>query len=133
MIDYRKIPKSINKVFFDPINHENKREFGKLFEALTDLEPVHYNQPIKVWGRDLIIPESTSQVARFSFESLCGQPLSAADYLEITKKFEIVFVTDIPRLTMFERDMASELFDPVEFFSHRSAGTKIHRLHRLLL
>jgi protein AFG1 len=42
----------------------------------------------------------------FTFRELCGLPLSASDYLEITKEFETVFVTEVPRLGLETKDMA---------------------------
>ena len=46
----------------------------------------------------------TGSVAMFTFEELCGDPLSAADYLEITKNFDTVFISDIPNLSLSEKD-----------------------------
>lgn len=52
------------------------------------------------------MPESSSKVAKFNFHDLCGNALSAADYLEITKTFETVFVTDVPQLGLNVKDQA---------------------------
>jgi protein AFG1 len=46
-------------------------------------------------------------VAKFHFDELCGNPLSAADYLEVTKTFGTVFVLDIPKMDLGKKDMAS--------------------------
>jgi len=61
---------------------------------------------LDIWGRSLVIPESTSKVAKFQFEDLCGKPLSAADYLEVTKTFGTVFVLDVPKMGLGQKDMA---------------------------
>ena len=37
---------------------------------------------------------------------LCGQPFSAADYLEITKQFGTVFLLDVPKMGMESKDLA---------------------------
>lgn len=106
--DYRRVPRALSHVYFFPLSDANRREIDKIFEALTseheDL-PIR-NRPLRIWGRDLIIPESTSTVARFSFNQLCGQPLSAADYLEVTRTFRTVFVTDVPKMGLNQKDMA---------------------------
>lgn len=52
------------------------------------------------------VPESSGSVAKFTFADLCNKPLSAADYLEVTAKFGTMFVEDIPRLGLSERDQA---------------------------
>jgi len=71
--------------------------------ALKD--PVVENRPITTWGRTLHVPLSTSNIARFSFEDICGRPLSAADYLEVTKQFGTLFITDVPKMGMDKKDM----------------------------
>ncbi|KAH8926731.1 AFG1-like ATPase [Atractiella rhizophila] len=124
--DYRKQPKALSRVYFYPQDKANTREFKKIFEALTDHEPVRYGHNIEVWGRPLSVPESTSQVAKFSFEELCGKPMSAADYLELTKTFDIIFIENIPKLTMNERDKARRLITFID--SCYEAKTKLFAL-----
>ncbi|KAL0580056.1 ATPase [Marasmius crinis-equi] len=104
--DYRRIPRALSKVYYDPLTPETRREVDKIFASLTRDEEVVRNRPLKIWGRELLVPESTSEVAKFKFEELCGRPLSAADYLEVTKTFGTVFVTDIPKMGMDRKDMA---------------------------
>ena len=80
----------------------------KIFEAIAtrDGEEISTSRQLSIWGRKLHVPESTSRVAKFSFDELCGHPLSAADYLEVTKTFDTVFVTDVPKMSMSEKDKA---------------------------
>ncbi|KAM0749985.1 AFG1-like ATPase [Meredithblackwellia eburnea MCA 4105] len=109
-IDYRKQPRALSKVYFHPLSPENKSEISKIFDALTSSspedDPVITNRKLHVWGRPLVVPESTSKVARFTFEELCGHALSAADYLEITKNFETVVLEDVPQLGLDSKDKA---------------------------
>ena len=51
-------------------------------------------------GRSIAVPAAclSSRVARFSFEELCGEAKSAADYIAIAKSFHTVFITDVPQL-----------------------------------
>ncbi|KAK1231154.1 ATPase [Marasmius sp. AFHP31] len=104
--DYRRIPRALSKVYYDPLTPETRREVDKIFTSITKDEEVVRNRPLKIWGRELLVPQSTSQVAKFKFEELCGKPLSAADYLEVTKTFGTVFVTDIPKMGMDQKDKA---------------------------
>jgi len=60
---------------------------------------------LKTWGRIILVPQSTSKIAKFNFEDLCGQPLSAADYIEVTKNFGTVFVLNIPKMGMDKKDL----------------------------
>lgn len=70
-------------------------------------DPVVDSRELSVWGRKLHVPQSTSKVARFPFEKLCGEPLSSADYLEITGNFEVIFVEDMPELGIDRKDAVS--------------------------
>ncbi|KAG2085709.1 uncharacterized protein F5147DRAFT_748671 [Suillus discolor] len=72
---------------------------------------------------------------RFSFEEICGRPLSAADYLEVTKQFGTLFITDMPKMGMDRKDMVYACYEsktrifvssevPIyQIFSDDSAGS----------
>ncbi|GAA5894797.1 AFG1 family ATPase [Sporobolomyces salmoneus] len=109
-IDYRKRPRALSKVYFDPLNETNRAEMSKLFHsacsAETPPEEIVSSRELSVWGRNLHIPLSTSKVALFKFSDLCGGPHSAADYLEITKTFSTVFLTEVPQLGLETKDQA---------------------------
>ncbi|BEI84898.1 hypothetical protein CcaverHIS002_0502990 [Cutaneotrichosporon cavernicola] len=108
--DYRKMPRTITHVYYHPLNAATSAEMDKLFHgfASADSDPpdIKINRKLPLWGRELTVPESSARVARFTFDALCNHPLSAADYLEITAKFPTVFVEDVPKLTLSERDQA---------------------------
>ncbi|OJA19365.1 hypothetical protein AZE42_00423 [Rhizopogon vesiculosus] len=133
--DYRRIPRALSQVYFHPLTPENKAEIDKLFNSLTCptpaaalKDPVVENRPITTWGRTIYVPSSTSKIARFSFDDICGRPLSAADYLEVTKQFGTLFITDVPKMGMDRKDMiklfvSSEV--PIyQVFSEESAGSR---------
>jgi len=65
------------------------------------------NRPLTTFGRTIHVPLSTLRVARFTFNELCARPLSAADYLEITRVFGTIFVTDVPKLDIGRKDVVS--------------------------
>jgi len=108
LTDYRRVPRALSHVYYSPLTPENRREVDKIFDALTSKDPsdpVTTGRKLHTWGRVIRVPESTSSVAKFDFENLCGQPLSAADYLEITKNFGTIFVVDIPKIKMDRKDL----------------------------
>lgn len=109
-IDYRKIPQALSKVYFDPLTDEHRHELDKIFNTLANGNPILRDEIISVWGHDVEIPESTANgLARFTFNDLCGKPLGAADYIEITNKFHTVFITDIPKMGLDSKDRVSKL------------------------
>ncbi|OBZ70040.1 hypothetical protein A0H81_09842 [Grifola frondosa] len=106
--DYRRIPRTLSHVYYDPLTPENRAEVQKIFTALTSdpSDPVQRRRELHVWGRPIVVPESTSTIAKFRFHDLCGKPMSAADYLEITKTFGTIFVLDVPKMGLEQKDMA---------------------------
>jgi len=99
---------------------------AKLFTSLTENDPagteVVRNKKLPLWGRTLLIPESSGSIARFSFANLCNKPLSAADYLEITREFGTIFVEDIPRMGLSERDQARRFITFIDGASELVCG-----------
>ena len=110
--DYRRIPRALSNVYRHPLSSEVKEEMNKIFEAIasSDGEEISSTRQLSIWGRKLHVPESSSHVAKFSFDELCGHPLSAADYLEVTKTFHTVFVTDVPKMNLSQKDKVSTFF-----------------------
>lgn len=104
--DYRRLPRALSKVYYHPISEETKLEFDKLFDGLTADTPITTSTTLNVWGRKLAIPKAAAKVAYFTFADLCGRSLSAADYLEIVRNFDTIFIDEIPQLTLNERDRA---------------------------
>ena len=95
-------------MYFDPITPQHDTEINKIFKSLASEDPSDppiRNRKLSIWGRTLLVPESTSKVAKFNFEELCGQPLSAADYLEVTKNFATVFLLNVPKMGLDQKDL----------------------------
>ncbi|CAE7815071.1 Afg1l, partial [Symbiodinium microadriaticum] len=61
---------------------------------------------VEAQGRKVLVPRCAemSDVAWFDFSDLCNKALAAADYLAIGHAFHTVFLANIPKLTMQERD-----------------------------
>ena len=108
--DYRKIPRALSHTYYHPLSPSTQTEMSKLFASLAESDPagaeIKTDRKIPLWGRTLDIPESSGSVARFKFSDLCDKPLSAADYLDVTHTFGTMFVEDIPRMGLGERDQA---------------------------
>ncbi|GME84899.1 unnamed protein product [Ambrosiozyma monospora] len=113
--DYRKIPRPISSVYYTPppgvsfqsktSREQQKRHIETWYNYFSQGHPKEHNIPLKIWGRELIVPQCTPQyVAQFTFEELCGQPLAAGDYLTLASSFQSIIVTDIPYLSVDVRD-----------------------------
>ncbi|GBG31106.1 AFG1-like ATPase [Hondaea fermentalgiana] len=81
-------------------------QFERLFDSYTKGN-VLQNSSLSVQGRKIKIPEAArnEDVARFSFDDLCGKPMGAADYYAIASTFHTIFVDQVPvmRLNMINQ------------------------------
>lgn len=103
--DYRKMEREMTQVYFYPLNDHTRQSIDVITRQLTAGKPM---TPMKIdfLERSLTIPEQADGVARVKFSDVCDKPLSAADYLEIVKRFHTIIITDIPKMTMKHRVMA---------------------------
>lgn len=112
--DYRKIDRPSQGTYFFPPKGETLEDVRPLADAHADRwfnyfsqgHKPEFNVDLHIWGRPVTIPKCVmGVVAQFTFKQLCEKPHSAADYLEITRNFPCVVITDIPLLSVRERDL----------------------------
>lgn len=65
-------------------------------------------------GRTLFVPKSLKGVAVFSFARLCRQPLGAADYLAIARRYHTVFLVGVPVMGPENRNEAARFVTLVD-------------------
>ena len=104
--DYRTVPQDRYQTYFLSGDAAGVAAYEREWEALTSDEPVIEDRTLRVWGRQLHVPVSTSNAARFTFMELCGQPRSASDYIALCREFPCLFIDDIPLMTLDMRDLA---------------------------
>lgn len=109
--DYRKIPRPASGVYHTRLDSHAASHADKWFRFLGDagsdssaFDPRPETQT--VWGREIRVPLVSGRCARFTFDELIGQPKSAADYLELVRCYDAFVVTDVPAMTIRERDLA---------------------------
>jgi cell division protein ZapE len=61
---------------------------------------------LSVHGRRMPLEQATEDAARASFEDLCERPLGPSDYLEMARRFRVVFIDGIPKLTWAQNNEA---------------------------
>ncbi|KAL2810874.1 AFG1-like ATPase-domain-containing protein [Aspergillus granulosus] len=105
--DYRKIPRPPSGVYHHPLGAEADQHAQKWFDFLGDPinDPPHATTQ-EVWGRKIQVPLASGKAAKFSFQQLIGAATGAADYLELVRNYEAFIVTDVPAMTLNQRDLA---------------------------
>lgn len=115
-IDYRRnTRRSTVRTYFSPLSEENKKQVDIVFKKLIrGRRPNRHT--LRVLGRPVRIPQQCDRhrVARFSFEDVCGQALSSADYLEIVKHYDTLIVENIPALGTAQRNEARRFITLVD-------------------
>lgn len=94
--DYRQHRLAGAQVWFAPAGPA-RPEIGRIWLELTGGGgdgPLRL--PVK--GREVVLPDARSGVARATFWELCGQPLGPADYLAIAGAVRVLILEDIPHL-----------------------------------
>ncbi|AOW03388.1 YALI0D00649p [Yarrowia lipolytica CLIB122] len=118
--DYRKVKKPMENVYFFPeteppfvktledkdIAPAAKEHADKWFEYFSQDGPISHDAYVEIWGRKRHIPKSSNRTAQFKFHELCGEPLSAADYIGLCNNYDAFVITDIPCMTIQEKDLA---------------------------
>ncbi|MFN7038666.1 MAG: cell division protein ZapE [Alphaproteobacteria bacterium] len=100
--DYRIGLLKSHKIYFQPLNQENTLFVQKLLDDLSN--NIFKKEVIEVLGRNLVLEKSFNIVDSeknglcVGFNEICEQNLGTADYEAIAKKFQIIFLTDIPIL-----------------------------------
>ncbi|KAI1989971.1 ATPase [Ophidiomyces ophidiicola] len=105
--DYRKIPRPPSGVYHHPLGLQADHHADKWFEYLGDFahDPPH-RAVHQVWGRDVVVPQASGRAARFTFQEIIGRATSAADYLELMRSYNAFIITDVPGMTLHQRDLA---------------------------
>lgn len=105
--DYRKIPRPPSGVYHTPLDGHANSHAEKWFRFLGDSENfAPHTETQRVWGREIYVPRVSGRCAWFTFDELIRQPKSAADYLELVRAYDAFIVTDVPGMTIRERDLA---------------------------
>jgi cell division protein ZapE len=87
------------QVYFTPAGKAAVEEIGRIWRELTGGGgdgPLR----LRVNGREVVLPDARSGVARATFWDLCGNPLGPADYLAIAAAVRVLILEDIPTLSM---------------------------------
>jgi len=103
--DYRLARMRGKRVYHWPNDAAARAALETAFADLTDHAP-GTSETLTVMARTLVVPRVGRNVAWFSFEELCAQPLAAADYLAIAERFAAIIVEGIPRLSPQQRNEA---------------------------
>lgn len=89
---------ALKTTYYYPLDEQAAKFIRQSYNELTHFAPLKPGS-VEVLGRKVILTAVHGNVALSSFDELCLHALGPADYLEIGRRFDILILADIPKLT----------------------------------
>jgi cell division protein ZapE len=102
--DYRLRTLSQARSWLVPAGPDADAELGRLFGAMAD--GPDEDRRLTVEGRTIVARRSAGSAVWFDFAALCDGPRSQRDYLEIARRYAVVFLSGVPALGSATADLA---------------------------
>jgi len=103
--DYRLQRFKGRQVYFTPPDAKAEAALAQAFADLTD-GATPMRESLTVLGRELEVPRAAKNVAWFTFDELCMQPLGPNDYLALIGRYHTFILEAIPRMNFELRNEA---------------------------
>ena len=124
-VDYRQLKSTdrANGLYLSPINNTHSALFDQQFrmfcrEASNSevRELAVLNASLQVYGHTLRVPAAVAgrRTALFNFEELCSEMLGAADFIDLGKSFNVIFLRGLPQLDLNNRNELRRLITLVD-------------------
>ncbi len=117
--DYRLRYLDQASVYHYPADADSAQKLAQSFARIAS-GSAHTDAMIEIAGRTLQCRRLASGVVWFDFPELCDGPRGVADYIEIARQFQTVFVQDIPHLDDMDNDRAKRFISMVDEFYDRN-------------
>lgn len=117
--DFRLEKLSASEIWFTPLGAQSTEKLQRVFQALTGVER---GEPasVRVFGRDVSMPEAAHNVARCRYEDLCDRPLGATDFVEIARVFHTIVLDGVPVLDPARRNEVKRFIVLIDaLYDHR--------------
>jgi cell division protein ZapE len=89
---------SLKTTYYYPLDQQAAEFIRQSYNELTHYAPMQ-SGTIEVLGRKVALSAVHGNVALTSFDELCVHALGPADYLKIGRRFDVVILADIPKMT----------------------------------
>ena len=83
-------------------------------DLIGSIEVTSRSIPLK--GREIEVSVSAGKFANFSFDELCVKPLGVADYLAISNNYNIIFISNVPKLDSKKRNETKRFINLIDTF-----------------
>lgn len=118
-IDYRLRTLTQAEIYHSPLDAEADASLNRSFESMVMVEGKR-NQAIDINGRSIKARRVHDGVAWFDFDELCDGPRSQYDYIELSKVFHTVLLSNVPQLGVEKDDQTRRFINLIDEFYDRS-------------
>jgi len=118
-VDYRLRVLERAEIYHCPLDEQADRNLNSYFKAIAP-DSGSKCQPLHVNGREIPARRLADGVAWFDFQALCGGPRSQEDYIELSRCYQTVMLSAIPRLGSDNEDEARRFIALVDEFYDRN-------------
>jgi cell division protein ZapE len=119
-VDYRLRALEQAELYHYPLDAQADLSLQKSFRSLlTSLGDEKSNQVLIVEGREIHSRFSAEGIVWFDFEAICDGPRSQNDYIELSKEYHSVFISNVPALGRANDDQARRFVNLVDEFYDR--------------
>jgi len=113
--DYRLAALQGAQVYFSPLGAAADDALDAAFERLAGGARA-IPESLVVQGRAIGVPAASGGIARFAFADLCEQPLGAADYLALARRYHTIVLAGVPVLAPEQRNEARRFATLIDIF-----------------
>lgn len=118
-VDYRLRTLTQAEIYHSPLDAEADASLNRSFEAMV-MQEGERNTPIDINGRPIVARRVHDGVVWFDFDELCDGPRSQYDYIELSKVFHTVFLSNVPQLGVEKDDQTRRFINLIDEFYDRS-------------
>ena len=118
-VDYRLRYLDQARTYHQPLDATSHAELARGFDNLA-CGIAEQDAVIEIAGRQLKVRRLASGVVWFDFIELCDGPRGVADYIEIARQFQTVFVEGISQMDDLDNDRAKRFITLVDEFYDRN-------------
>lgn len=118
-IDYRLRTLEQAEIYHYPLDEQASKNISTYFEQLS-FEPRNYHHKIEINHRQLPCIAESDGVVHFSFEQLCQSARSQKDYIELSRIYHTVLLSDVMMMSRDTDDAARRFIAMVDEFYERN-------------
>lgn len=117
--DYRLRVLQQAEIYHWPLDVAADASLEQSFRALAPQQPVA-DQSLTIEGREIPVRWLADDVAWFEFDALCEGPRSQVDYIELSRIFHAVVISNVPQFSPRREDAARRFIALVDEFYDRN-------------